>query len=155
MGRPAGWEGDPVHQQIRTSPDSVDENLANDLAALAPAVNVEGVGPDYKSPHVRVVVAHAAMDEALGRLGAYGPEARPACTVALPNEPGALNRRLERIRKRFEVQSVLVLASRGDGLTLVSIGLDREPTAEEREHLGCIDEPDGWVGGDFSSEAAS
>jgi hypothetical protein len=39
-------------------------------------------------------------------------------------------------------------------MTLVSIGVDREPTAEERERLGCVDEPAGWIGGDIVEPTA-
>jgi hypothetical protein len=127
-------------------------------ALAASGVNVEGVGPDYEAPHARVVVPHDAVDAALKVLGEGGfePELRDACTFALPHRPGQLADVLDRVaRADFDVQCVLVLASRLRGMTLVSIGVDREPTLDERERLGCVVEPAGWIGGDIDEPAAS
>jgi hypothetical protein len=132
-----------MHQQIRTSPYGVDVNIRRALDVLARRqVNVEGVGPDYEAPHARLVVPHGAGDAALAALrdAGFDPELRPACTVAIPNRAGQLSPILERLSAQFEIESVLLLAGRHRGLTLVSVGLDREPTAEQREELGCIAE---------------
>ena len=109
-------------------------------------MNVEGVGPDYESPHARIVVPHEAFDAALKvlREGGFDPDPRHACTFALPHRPGQLAAVLERVAEAgFDVECVLVLASRLRGMTLVSIGVNREPTAIERERLGCVEEPAG------------
>ncbi len=147
-----------MHQQIRTSPYGVGQNIARAVAALAAGgVNVEGVGPDYESPHARIVVPHEAVDAALELLGKEGfePELWPACTFALAHRPAQLATVLDRLAAAgFDVQCVLVLASRLRGMTLVSIGLDREPTAGERERLGCVEEPAGWIGGDVGDVAS-
>jgi hypothetical protein len=132
-----------MHQQIRTSPYGVDVNIRRALDVLARRqVNVEGVGPDYEAPHARLVVPHDAVEDALSALRQAGldPELRPACTLALANRSGQLSPILERLSAHFEIQSVLLLAGRHRGLTLVSVGLDREPTAEEHKELGCISE---------------
>jgi hypothetical protein len=149
-----------MHQQIRTSPGTVGSNLSRAVAALGRrGVNVEGVGPDYVSPHVRIVVPHAATDDAIHALKSvdgFAPELRPACTFALAHAPGQLSRILEAVAAAdFDVESVLVLASRRQGRTLVSIGLDHEPSREECETLGCVDEPEGWIGGDVGEPAGS
>jgi hypothetical protein len=68
-----------------------------------------------------------------GRLADRLPARRGeagSCTLALPNRAGRLSPILERLSARFEIQSVLLLASRQRGLTLVSVGLDREPTQD-------------------------
>ncbi len=148
-----------MHQQIRTSPYAVGQNIRRAVAALAAdGVNVEGVGPDYESPHARIVVPHEAFDAAWSVLVREGfkPERRHACTFALPHRPGQLDVVLGRLDEAgFDVQSVLVLAGRLRGMTLVSIGLDREPTGREREELRCVEEPAGWIGGDVDGNAAS
>lgn len=147
-----------MHQQIRTSPNGVGRNIDDGLAILATrGVSVEGVGPDYEAPHARFVVPHAAIDDALAALREISPDAelRPACTVALANRAGALSAALRRIRGAgFAVESVLVLASRHRGLTLVSVGLDREPSDRVQEELGCVPEPAGWLGGDIDEPTA-
>jgi hypothetical protein len=149
-----------MHQQIRTSPGSVGGNVSHAVEALARrGVNVEGVGPDYESPHVRIVVPHDATEDAIEALEGipdFTPRAVPACTFALAHRPGQLDVVLQRVaRAGFEVQSVLVLASRYRGMTLVSLGLDREPSSTECEALGCVEEPEGWIGGDLEGSAAS
>jgi hypothetical protein len=147
-----------MHMQIRTSPYAVGQNVRRAAAALAAGgVNVEGIGPDYESPHARIVVPHEAFEAArkILREAGFDPEPRHACTFALPHRPGQLAAVLERVAEAdFDVESVLVLASRLRGMTLVSIGVDREPTAEERERLGCVDEPAGWIGGDIVEPTA-
>lgn len=148
-----------MHLQIRTSPGTIGSNVSRSVAALARrGVNVEGVGPDYESPHVRIVVPHVAIDDAVNALKEEGfaPDKSHACTFALEHRPGQLAGILENVTAAgFEVQSVLVLASRLGGRTLVSIGVDREPSREERDALGCVDEPEGWLGGDIDRPAAS
>jgi len=148
-----------MHQQIRTSPYAVGQNIRRVVAALAASgVNVEGVGPDYESPHARIVVPHdaeKAAREVLTREG-FEPELRDACTFALPHRPGQLTAVLDRLDEAgFDVECVLVLASRLRGMTLVSVGVDRKPTESERERLGCVEEPAGWIGGDIDEPAAS
>jgi hypothetical protein len=146
-------EGVAMHQQIRTSPRDVGRNVDDGLAILAArGINVEGVGPDFESPHARFVVPHPATDDALAALRENSPDAelRHACTVALANRPGELSAVLRRIgRAGFVVESVLVLASRHNGRTLVSVGLNKEPSRGLRDEVGCLDEPYGWLGGDI------
>ena len=148
-----------MHQQIRTSPFGVDVNIRRVLEKLASeGVNVEGVGPDYESPHARIVVPHEALDAALRALkdADFDPQVWPACTFAVPNRAGHLATILQRVVEAgFEIQSVLVLASRYRGMTMVSVGLDREPSAAECGDLGCATEPAGWIGGDIIEPAAS
>lgn len=148
-----------MHQQIRTSPHGVDANIRRALGKLASdGVNVEGIGPDYETPHARIVVPHEALDAAVRALKEvdFDPEVWPACTFAVPNRSGQLSPILQRVVDAgFEIQSVLVLASRYRGMTLVSVGLDREPSPRACELLGCLDEPAGWIGGDIDEPSAS
>jgi hypothetical protein len=148
-----------MHMQIRTSPYAVGQNIRRAAAALAArGVNVEGIGPDYESPHARIVVPHEAVEAAVKvlREAGFDPVLRHACTFALPHRPGELAAVLERVAEAdFDVESVLVLASRLRGMTLVSIGVDREPSPDERDRLGCVVEPAGWIGGDIDEPAAS
>jgi hypothetical protein len=147
-----------MHQQIRTSPHGVDVNIRRALEKLAAdGINVEGVGPDYVAPHARIVVPHEAVDAAVRALKEldFDPELWPACTFAVPNRAGQIAPILDRVAARFEIQSVLVLASRHRGMTMVSVGLDREASAQECEDLGCLEEPDGWIGGDIEEPTAS
>ena len=46
-----------MHQQIRTSPGSTADNIRRALEILE-GVNVEGIGPDFEPPHVRIAVRH-------------------------------------------------------------------------------------------------
>jgi hypothetical protein len=149
-----------VHQQIRTSPGHTGENIRRVLDVLAGArVNVEGVGPDFESPHVRMAVPHDRCEAAWEALKTAGlePELRPAITFALSNEPGQLAPVVEGLVKRgYVVESVLVLASRDEGRTLVSIGVRRAiPDAWEATvaDLGGWEEPRGWKGGDLRTGA--
>ena len=118
-----------MHQQIRTSPGGTGENIRRVLDILAAAgVNVEGIGPDYESPHVRTAVPDTQFEAAWDALKAAGlePEQRAAITFALPNVPGQLAARIEQLARRgYAQESVLVLASRHGDETLVSIGVRR------------------------------
>ena len=146
-----------MHQQIRTSPGTTGENVRRVLDILAGAgVNVEGIGPDYESPHVRTAVPHEHLEAAWMALRDAGlePEMRAAITFALPNVPGQLAAALERLARRgYVAESVLVLASRDGDRTLASIGVRRaipyrwEDAAAE---LGGWEEPGGWTGGDLA-----
>ncbi|HSW40882.1 MAG TPA: hypothetical protein VLM76_00020 [Patescibacteria group bacterium] len=146
-----------MHQQIRTSPGATEENIRRVLDILAAAgVNVEGIGPDYESPHVRTAVPHEHLDAALKALRDAGlePEMRAAIPFALPNAPGQLAAALERLARRgYAGESVLVLASRDGDRTIVSIGVRRAtPFRAEAAvaELGGWEEPDGWTGGDLA-----
>jgi hypothetical protein len=142
-----------MHLQIRTSPEETTENVQKVLDVLAEAgVNVEGIGPDFEPPHVRVAVPHAYWDQALDALRSAGldPQERAAITYAIPNSPGQLAPIIHRLLERgFTLESTLVLASRYEDRTLVSIGV-REfvpPGWEERViDLGGWEEPEGWTG---------
>ncbi len=147
-----------MHQQIRTSPGHTRENMRSVLDILARAgVNVEGIGPDFEPPHIRIAVPHEHWDAAWDALrhAKLQPEARPALTVALPNDPGKLNAKVEELaRAGYGLESVLVLASRDGDLTLVSLGVheDVPPDWEETAAgLGGWEDPDGWQGGDVST----
>lgn len=148
-----------MHQQIRTSPRGVDQNVRRGLEALAGGkVNVEGVGPDYEAPHVRFVVPHDARDAAVDRLrdAGFEPELRSACTFAVPNRAGQLSPILARIVDAgLEIDSVLVLASRYQGRTMVSVGVRGEISEEQCAALGGLEEPMGWGGGDIVEPSAS
>lgn len=143
-----------MHQQIRTSPGQTGENIRRVLDILARAdVNVEGIGPDFESPHVRTTVPHDQCAAAWAALKEAGlqPELRAAVPYALENEPGQLNTRVEGLVSRgYVVESVLVLASRDDhGRTLVSIGVRRaipHGWAATVEELGGLTEPGGSAG---------
>ena len=142
-----------MHQQIRTSPDTTVENIRAVLDVLAAArVNVEGIGPDFEPPHVRVAVPHRDWERAWKALdGAeLKPETRAAITFAIPNVPGQVAPLVERlVREGYTMESLLVLASRADERTLVSIGV-REPVgpgwADRVAALGGWEEPEGWTG---------
>lgn len=150
-----------MHQQIRTSPGGTSDNIRNVLDILAQAeVNVEGVGPDFEEPHIRTAVPHEHWErawEALDRAH-LKPEARPSVTVAVPNKPGQVSPIVEDlVRRGYTLESLLVLASRDGGLTLVSIGV-RETVpatwATTVDALGGWSEPPGWTGGDIDEAAA-
>jgi hypothetical protein len=149
-----------VHQQIRTSPGHTGENIRRVLDILAGAgVNVEGIGPDFESPHVRTAVPHEHGDAAWAALKEAGlePELRAAITYGLPNVPGQLAARVEGLARRgYVVESLLVLASRDGDRTLVSIGVRRaipNGWAAEVAELGGWEEPDGWTGGTLEAGA--
>jgi hypothetical protein len=135
-----------MHQQIRTSPGSTADNLRRALEILE-GVNVEGIGPDFEPPHVRIAVRHENCQEALGALERAGlkPELRAAITFALPNAPGQLRIALDRLVDRgYVLESVLVLAGRDGDRTLVSVGVDRPMTddwAASAESLGGLVDP--------------
>lgn len=116
-----------MHLQIRTSPDTTVENIRTVLDVLARAdVNVEGIGPDFEAPHVRVAVRHADWGRALDALKAadLDPAPRAAVTFAIPNQAGQIAPLIERlIGEGYTLESLLVLASRANDRTLVSIGV--------------------------------
>jgi hypothetical protein len=142
-----------VHQQIRTSPDTTVENIRTVLDVLAEAgVNVEGIGPDFEPPHVRVAVPHGDWERAWDALkhANLQPEARPSITFAMPNLPGQVAPLVERlVRQGYTLESLLVLASRAGERTLVSIGV-RETVppawADTVAALGGWEEPPDWTG---------
>jgi hypothetical protein len=133
-GRRPGSEGEGtlMHQQVRTSPGSTDENMRLVIEALAAAgINIEGIGPDYEAPHVRVYVDHPQGDDrpleevvAVLRNAGFAPERRKAVTVPMPNSPGALRTAVRKlIRRGYIMESTLVLASHTDDLVRVSFGV--------------------------------
>jgi len=116
-----------MHQQIRTSPGSTADNLRRALEILD-GVNIEGIGPDFEPPHVRIAVRHENCQEAWDALERAGlrPELRAAITFALANAPGQLKFTLDRLVDRgYVLESVLVLAGRDGDRTLVSVGVHR------------------------------
>lgn len=116
-----------MHQQIRTSPGHTGENIRRVVDVLGDAgVNIEGVGPDFEPPHVRVLVDHESFEKAWDALKRAGlqPEARACLTRAVPNTPGALRGMLEDLAHAgYAAESLLVLASHVDDQVLVSIGI--------------------------------
>ena len=140
-----------MHLQIRTSPDTTVENIRTVLDALARAeVNVEGVGPDFEAPHVRVVVRHADWDRAWDALKSadLDPARRAAVTFAIPNQAGQIAPLIERlVGEGYTLESLLVLASRADDRTLVSIGVREDVprgwSEETAINLGGWDESEG------------
>ncbi len=124
-----------MHQQVKTSPDGTDANVRRVLEVLADAgINVEGVGPDFESPHVRVHIDHEEGDdgpthEAIEALEAAGlhPVPRQCITVSLPNAAGALRTAIRRLeRDGWQIESVLVLASHDGDKVRVSVGVTRK-----------------------------
>jgi len=143
-----------MHLQIRTSPGDPADNLHRVLKAMAsahPPINIEGIGPELETTHLRTVVSHARLRAAMQALEAEGfvPTKRPAVTALLENREGALLVFLEHLREEgYTVESVLVLASREDGSVLVSIGVAGVPPnwSAVAAELGGWEEPDGWEG---------
>jgi hypothetical protein len=141
-----------MHQQIRTSPGQVGENIRRVADALGDAgISVEGIGPDFEAPHVRTVVTHERFEATMEALenAHLEPEARPAITFALANQAGALQGVLRRLaHEGYTVESVLVLASRSDdGRVLVSIGVRQtipDGWDAKIDELGGWEEPEGW-----------
>jgi hypothetical protein len=139
-----------MHQQIRTSPGQVGENIRRVADALGDVgISVEGIGPDFEAPHVRTVVTHERFKDTLEALEAahLEPEVRPAITFALANQAGALQGALRRLaHEGYTVESVLVLASRSDdGRVLVSIGVRQtipDDWEAKIEALGGWEEPE-------------
>lgn len=126
-----------MHLQIAGSPGDTASNIRAVVTALAGAgVNIEGIGPDFNPPHVRVAVEHHEpynpddgedpFNRALSAMEAAGfaPEIKPAITVTLPNQPGALRAVLNRLtRERYAAESILVLAVGNELVTRVQLGV--------------------------------
>ena len=145
---------------FRTSPGRTGENIRRVLDVLAEAhINVEGIGPDFESPHIRTAVPHEQGEAAWTALKKAGlePELRPAITYSLANAPGQLAATIERLaRQGYVAEGVLVLASRDGDQTLVSIGVHQViPNGWEATvvALGGWEEPGGWTGGDLERGA--
>ncbi|HEY3335481.1 MAG TPA: hypothetical protein VGK16_09645 [Candidatus Limnocylindrales bacterium] len=126
-----------MHLQIAGSPDDTATNIRAVVSALAGArVNIEGIGPEFNPPHVRVAVRHAepydpddATDpfnialDAMVKAG-LAPAIKPAVAVTLPNKPGALEAVLNRLmREGYAAESILVLAGGTAGATQVQFGV--------------------------------
>ena len=119
-----------MHAQIKASPDDTAENMQRILNALAAAeINLEAIAPDFDPPHVRVLVGHEDMDQALAALSDAGltPEIKSALGLRIPNSPGALKKAIDGIARRgLTVESVLVLPESDQPNTArVSIGVAR------------------------------
>ena len=124
-----------MHLQIRTSPGSTDENMRRVIEVLADAgINIDGIGPDFESPHVRVHIDHDEGDDgpfaaafAALRDAGLGPEAREAVTVSMSNTPGAVRAATRKLlRKGFALESILVLATHDGDSVRVSFGVGRK-----------------------------
>jgi len=128
-----------MHQQIKTSPGSTDENLQAVIDTLGGAgINIQGIGPDFESPHIRTVVSHEDTEAAISVLRSAGlePEIRPGFTASVANRPGRLKHVLDALRQRgYGIESVLVLADRTGEDVLVSVGIDR-PVPNDWVELG-------------------
>lgn len=115
-----------MHQQLKTSPSDVGDNMRRVLDALV-GINIEGIGPDFDSPHIRTAVEHDDWEAAWAALKSAGlePVACKAVLVTLSNSEGKLRQAIENLSRRgFVVESVLVLATPGQsGLVRVSIGV--------------------------------
>jgi hypothetical protein len=149
-----------MHQQIRTSPGDPPDNVRRILRRLRDTgINVEGIGPELETTHIRTVVAHARWSDAKEALTAEGfvPEDRMAIAFILDNTAGALDEVLESLREQgYGIESVLVLASRPNGKVLVSIGVAGVPPGWDQvvTNLGGWEEPDGWEGEDCPEPAS-
>ena len=126
-----------MHLQIAGSPGDTASNIRTVVIALAGAgVNIEGIGPDFNPPHVRVAVKHSepydpddvsdpfniALD-AMEKAG-LAPAIKPAVAVTLPNKPGALKAVLNRLmREGYAAESILVLAGGKEDATQVQFGV--------------------------------
>lgn len=117
-----------MHAQIKASPDTVAENVQRILNALAAAeINVEAIGPDFDPPHVRVLVTHENMDNAMSALSDAGlsPEIKSALLLTIPDEHSALKKAVDSIARRgLTVESILTLGKSDQQDTVkVSIGV--------------------------------
>jgi hypothetical protein len=138
-----------MHEQIRTSTGSTGDNLRRVVELLAGAnINVEGIGPDFVSPHIRVAVDHDDIDAALAALTPTFPDAsrREAITIPMPNKRGNVDAAIRSLEQRgFCIESLLVLATHApDGKVRVSFGVTRcreDDWQATSEHLaGLIEE---------------
>jgi hypothetical protein len=136
------------HIQVQTSPGETSENLRRVADVLgAAAVNIEGIGPAFQSPHIRTVFGHPEeLDPEEGEgeefeagwnaLDAAGlkPTKHRAVYVTLGNSPGKLRIALEHLARRgCSIESILVLTTQDEeGKVRLSIGIG-----------DCI--PDGWL----------
>jgi len=117
-----------MHAQIKASPDNTAANVQQILNALAAAgINVEAIAPDFDPPHVRVLVSHQDMDDAMSALSNAGltPQIKSALGLTIPDVPNALKKALDSIARRgFKVESVLTLGKSDQQDTVkVSIGV--------------------------------
>lgn len=152
--RPARSGESLMHEQIRTSPGDPEQNVRRITRALAGrGINLEGIGPELETTHIRTVVAHGRWEDAKQALRDEGfdPTDRMAIAALLDNRQGALQEFIESLKAQgYSVESILVLASRPEGKVLVSIGVAGvvpgwEDVAVE---LGGWKEPPGWEGAD-------
>jgi hypothetical protein len=139
-----------MHEQIRTSPEDDEgpdaglappDRLRNRLDALA-GINIEGLAPELESTHLHFAFKHANKDAALAALAPWSPTVHHAFATLVGNHPGGLRGVLDALRARDYVpQSVLVLAheDKHGRDVLVSIGVDRDVTAQDWADLG------GWI----------
>ncbi len=85
-----------VHQQIRTSPGRTGENIRRVLDVLAAAgVNIEGIGPDFESPHVRTAVPDDRSSRPRGqrsRQPASSPSSAPRSRSPCRTSPASWRR---------------------------------------------------------------
>ena len=117
-----------MHAQIKASPDDTAENVQRILNALAAAeINILAIAPDFDPPHVRVLVAHDDMKNALSALSDAGltPEEKSALPLTISDAPGQLKKALDSIARRgFKVESVLTLGKSDQPNTVkVSVGV--------------------------------
>jgi hypothetical protein len=126
-----------MHLQISGSPADTASNIRATVVALAAAgVNIEGIGPDFTPPHVRVAVKHGEpylpddasdpFNKALDAMEAAGlaPTIKPAISVTMPNKPGAMKAVLNRLmREGYAAESILVLAGGNDRGTEIQFGV--------------------------------
>jgi hypothetical protein len=127
-----------MHLQLAGSPGDTASNVRAIVTALAAAsVNLEGIGPDFNPPHVRVAVIHGEpydpddltdpFNVALNALEEAGlaPSIKPAVSVVLPNKkPGAIKAVLNRLmREGYAAESILVLAGGNEETTEVQFGV--------------------------------
>ena len=117
-----------MHAQIKASPYDTAENLQRILNALAAAgINIEAIAPDFDPPHVRVLVKHEDVDDAMSALSNAGltPEIKSALGLTIPDEPSSLKKALDGIARRgLTVESILTLGTSDQPNTVkVSIGV--------------------------------
>lgn len=130
-----------MHLQIKGSPHDTAGNLRQIVNVLARAdINIMGIGPDFDTPHVRLLVSHEEhydprdesddFNKALKAMEEDGltPEVRAGVLVEMPDVPGALKIVLDRIsRDGYELESLLVLPGMtAEGKAQVAFGVARD-----------------------------